>query len=77
MVLLESERCAANTGVKKALPPDPLEPERSIDRESQGPINEGEAIFTTGREGLEGADKEIDSEGLDCQLSHAEVCDKL
>jgi hypothetical protein len=68
-VPLASSWCTSKTGARNFRPPDPLDPDKSIARESQGPINEGDARFTTGREGLEGAVTEIETEGLACQLS--------
>lgn len=50
----EVEEETINKGDSNDLPPDPLDPDKSNDKESHEPIKEDEIIVTTGREGSEG-----------------------
>jgi hypothetical protein len=56
-----------NNGGWNDRPPDPREPDKSNDNESQEPITEEEMIVTTGREGWEGADTVTLIDTLLCQ----------
>lgn len=75
LVLLElaagavSETKTVNKGGLNGRPPDPRDPDKSSDKESQAPINDDEMIVTIGREGAEGADTFTLTEELFCQLT--------